>query len=48
MIDAVEDGIVEVVDGMTRGFIFDLDSCVPPYLDKRVSDNLPPRHYHIP
>ena len=40
--DAVEDRIVEVVDGMTGGSTFDLDSCVPPYLDKMVFDNLPP------
>ena len=42
--DVVEDRIVEVVDGMTGGSTFDLDSCAPPYLDKRVSDSLPPRH----
>ena len=42
--DTVEDRIIEVVDGMTGDSIFYLDSCVPPYLDKRVSNNLPPRH----
>ena len=46
MIDAMEDRIVEVVDGMMGGPIFDLDSCGPPYLDKRVLDNLPSRHKH--
>ena len=44
MVDAMENRIVEVVDSMTGGFTFDLDSCVPPYLDKRVSDSLPLRH----
>ena len=36
VIDVVEDRIMEVVGGMMRGSIFYLDSCVPPYLDKRV------------
>ena len=40
----MEDRIVEVVDGMIGVSIFDFDSYVPPYLDKRVYDNLPPQY----
>ena len=35
---------MEVVAKMVGNFIFNSDSCVPPYLDKIVSDNLPLRH----
>ena len=44
VVDALEDRIVEVVDGMTGGSTFDLNNCAPPYLDKRVFDSLPLRH----
>ena len=44
VVDTVEDRITNVVNGMTGDSIFYSDSCVPPYLNKRVSNNLPPRH----